>query len=202
MSEEQPESTVEAPPVPTPADLDPNKPLGPKGESALAAEKQRRKDEAERRRAAEEQVRALQSQLADKQAPEQTPDVDAIRAAAQQEAAAQFSERILRAELMAAAGGKLTDPADAPRFIDLSSFEADADGNFNSADISEAIGDLLQSKPYLSAQGGKKHGSADGGARNGGRPDQLTREHLKSMTPDAVEQARIAGRFNDVLGIK
>lgn len=130
----------------------------------------------------------------------------AAKAIREAEAAAnsKANERILKAELKAAAAGKLADPADVYKFIDLSEFEVGSDGDVDADAIGEAIEDLLKSKPYLGAATAKRfQGSADGGARKEpAKPSQLSREDLKGMSPEAINSARAAGRLNDLLGIK
>lgn len=183
---------------------DEDKPLGPAGERALAAEKTRRKAESLKRRELESKVAELEAKL-NKPSDDAAPDIDSIKADALREASAAAASRIVKSEVKAAAAGQLADPADAYRFLDLSEFEVDEDGNVDEGEIADAIADLIKRKPYLAAQGGakKQHGSADGGARKGQqRPIQLTREQLKTMTPDQIEDARQKGRLNDVLGIK
>lgn len=72
--------------------------------------------------------------------------------------------RVVAAEVKAAAGGRLHDPADAVLNIDLSEFQVDDDGNVDEKAIQKALDELLERKPYLAA---KRNGSAD----QGGRPD-------------------------------
>lgn len=185
---------------------DEDKPLGPAGEKALAAEKDRRKAEADKRRAAEQRASDLEAELARLRAGsdgEDRPDADAIRAEAEKNAAARAAARILKSEIRAAAAGKLADPADAHRFLDLSRFDVTDGGDIDEAEIADAIEELIKTKPYLAAQGGtQQRGSADAGARKGSRPSQLTREQLKSMSPEQIEQARTDGCLNDLLGIR
>jgi hypothetical protein len=111
-------------------------------------------------------------------------------------------ERILKAEVRAQAAGKLADPKDALRFIDLSEFEVDSDGEVDGDKIAAAIADLIKTKPYLAAQGKRFQGDADGGARNDDRKTQLTRDDLSRMTPEQIAQAKKEGRLNDLLGVK
>lgn len=122
------------------------------------------------------------------------PDPDKIRREAAAEAQAKANARIVRAEVKAAAAGKLADPADAHRFLDLSQFEVDDDGNVDSSEISDAIDDLLQSKPYLAAQQGQRRfqGSADAGAR---RDKPLTLN-------DRIVEAEKAGDHRAVARLK
>lgn len=175
-----------------------DKPLGPAGEKALAAEKDKRRAESAKRRELEAELAALKAAAS---ADTEKADLEAIKAQAIREANAAAAQRILRSEIKAAAAGKLADPADAYKFLDLADFEVNENGDVDTAEIASAITGLLTSKPYLkAAQSG--HGSADGGVRKGSRPDQLTREQIQSMSSDAVEAARQKGQLNDLLGIK
>ena len=117
------------------------------------------------------------------------------------EALSAANKRVLRSELKAAAAGKLADPMDALKFLDLDSFEADDNGDFDTDAITSAIDGLLNDKPYLAAQGGRRfQGSADGGARKESGQKQVTRDELSRMSPDEINRAREEGRLNDVLG--
>jgi vacuolar-type H+-ATPase subunit I/STV1 len=118
------------------------------------------------------------------------------------EALAAANARILKAEVRAAAAGKLNDPADALRYLDLSEFEVSSDGEVDSAAVTAAINDLVASKPYLSAQGGQRfQGTADGSARtDASKPSQLTAADMARMSPEAVDAAHREGRFDDLLG--
>ena len=130
---------------------------------------------------------------------------DRIRREAEQAATAKANTRIVKAEIRAAAAGKLADPADALTFIDPSTLEVEDDGNTDAAALSAAIDDLLQNKPYLAAQGGKKfQGSADGGTRNGGtQPSQLSKADVERLYAEGrhgeIVQAKAEGRLADYL---
>jgi hypothetical protein len=143
------------------------KALGDPGKKALDAMKTERntaRDELTKLRA---DLDAERAKAAGKEA-EHAQTVEAQRV--KDEALAAADERILRAEIRVAAKGKLTDPNDAFRFsedIDLSAFESNVDGEYDAAEITAAIDRLIEKKPYLAAQGGKRfQGGADGGARN------------------------------------
>lgn len=113
--------------------------------------------------------RELAQKLRDTEANKPTPDpvdTDAIRAQAVQEANAKVAERIIRTEVKAAAKGLIADPNDALAFIDLSQFDVSDDGSVDETDITDAIKDLLEKKPYLAAQVKRFQDSADGGSRN------------------------------------
>lgn len=114
----------------------------------------------------------------------------------------QANERILKAEVRASAAGKLSDPSDALRFIDLSKFSVSEDGEVDADAISSAIGELIASKPYLGAQGSNGNGvgiTPPSGRRDGDRPVQLTRADLKGMSPAEIVKAQADGRLADLL---
>lgn len=172
--------------------------LGNAGKKALAAMKEREK-------AARAEARELKKRLADLEAAasaaDKTPDEQALEAArreAEAAALAKANERILRSDIKAAAAGKLADPSDALAYLDLSEFEADESGNFDSSEIAEAISDLLERKPYLAAQGGRV--SLDSGRGKAPAAGQLTRDDLKNMSPEEITAAKAAGRLNGLLG--
>lgn len=173
--------------------------LGDAGKKALDAMK------AERRQLKAE-LRYLRSKLEAASQPKPSEDgktdADAIRAEAKREATAAANERILKAEIRAAAAGKLADAADAFKFLDLSEFEVNDNGEIDADEINDAIADLVKSKPYLAAEPPKRfQGSADGGARNGGSgPSQLTRDDLKRMSPAEISKARKEGRLDRLMG--
>ncbi len=178
------------PPVPKPGD---------DYRSRFTAQRKVNRDLEAKLNAARDELKRVQDEKP--QTPGDQPDLDAIKAQAIREANAAAAQRILRSEIKAAAAGKLADPADAYKFLDLADFEVNENGDVDTAEIASAITGLLTSKPYLkAAQSG--HGSADGGVRKGSRPDQLTREQIQSMSSDAVEAARQKGQLNDLLGIK
>ncbi|GHF73961.1 hypothetical protein [Streptomyces thermodiastaticus] len=175
--------------------------LGDPGKKALASMKDKWKAERDKRRELERQLAER-----DKPADGDNPDPEAIVRQAEAAALAKANERIVRAEVKAAAAGKLADPKDAFRFLDLAQFEVDADGNVDADEIADAIEDLLKTKPYLAAQGGTKRfqGTADSGARKGtGRPPQLTEADVKRLAAAGkhaeILKAREEGRLEDYL---
>lgn len=120
------------------------------------------------------------------------------------EALAGANQRILKAEFRAAAAGKLNDPADALAYIDLSSFEVSDDGAVDSDAIAAAITDLITTKPYLAAQGGRFQGGADAGTRKETGSGQLTEADVKRLSAEgnhaAIVKAKEEGRLRDYLG--
>lgn len=173
--------------------------LGDAGKQAIDRMKTKWTTERDKRKALEAELEKLRAPKSDGD----EPDIEAIRREAATQAVAAANERILKAEVRAAAAGKLADPADALRLMDMSQFEVDSEGNVDAQEITEAIDSLLESKPYLSAQSVRRfQGSADGGARKGNRAGaQLTHDDLKGMTPEAIVKAKAEGRLAD-LGYK
>ncbi|HET8535959.1 MAG TPA: hypothetical protein VFL73_02150 [Solirubrobacteraceae bacterium] len=173
--------------------------LGDAGKQALDRMKADRNKYRDDLKALQDQFAALKAQAEGKEA-EHTAAVEAQRV--KDEALSVANQRILKAEVRAQAAGKLADPKDALRFIDLSEFEVDSDGEVDGDKIAAAITDLVKTKPYLAAQGKRFQGDADGGARNDDRKTQLTRDDLSRMTPEQIAQAKKEGRLNDLLGVK
>lgn len=136
------------------------------------------------------------------EAQDEPVDVEQVRRDAQLEATRKANERILRSEVRAAAVGKLADPADAYRFLDLGAFDISDDGEVDEEEIVDAIDDLIKTKPYLAAATAQRwQGTADGGARNGPtEPSQLKREDLQGMSPEQIVAAKNAGRLKNLLG--
>jgi hypothetical protein len=101
-------------------------------------------------------------------ATEQEKAVAAARQEASTETASKYSSRIISAEIRAAAGGKLADPSDAVRLLDMSTFSLDDNDEVDSAAVVKAIDELLKSKPYLGVKDDRRfQGGADQGARGG-----------------------------------
>ena len=180
----------------------PDVPLGEKGERALHAEKERRKEESARRRELEETVKVLEGKLAAGTEPADVGSDDKIRAAITEELTASFNDRLKRSEVKAAAAVNFSDPTDALKFLDLSKVQITESGEVNTSDVQDLLDGLLADKPYLSAQRGKVV-SPDAGARKGvGAAVQLTIAQVRSMAPEAIEAARRAGQLNTIQGIQ
>jgi hypothetical protein len=117
------------------------------------------------------------------------PDAEQIRRDARREAQQSADARIVRAEVKAAAGGKLADPADAVKLLDLTHFELDEDGNLDEDEVADAIADLLRRKPYLAAA--SKNDDDEGSStrrRRAPRPDR-SQGSRGSAVSDSREQA-------------
>jgi hypothetical protein len=177
--------------------------LGDAGKKALDAMKARVKaaEKAAKEARADIARRDAADSLRDKPAEEQA--IKAARAEGRTEATAKGNERILKADLRAAATGKLADPTDAALYINLSEFTVSDDGDTDSEALAEAIADLLERKPHLAAGAPRKfEGSGDQGAKGkAAKLGQLTDADLESMSPAEVNKARREGRFNKILGV-
>src|SRR5699024_225102 len=173
--------------------------LGDPGKKALDAMKAKWK---EAERLARERDAELAELKAKAEGREKEFAAEQERRKVEAEALAKANERILKAEVRAAAASKLADPADALRFIDLSEFEVGTEGDVDSEAISDAIAGLLKSKPYLAAQGGSGPVFESPGSHRGDTKSQVTQADLARMTPDQINAARAEGRLNDLLGIK
>lgn len=147
--------------------------LGEAGKKALEAERTRAKAAEKAHKAAMKELEDARKRLADIDASSKSDTDKAIEKAkaeaaeaAGKEATAKANARILKAEVRAAAAGKLADPADALRLLDLDDFEVDDDGEVDAKAIAKALDDLVKSKPYLAAKGGRPAGNADQGVRS------------------------------------
>jgi hypothetical protein len=171
--------------------------LGDAGKKAIDAMKAERNAARDEARTLRSELDKLKAQIDGREAEHKAAEE---RQRIQDEALAQANDRILKAEVRAAAAGKLADPGDAMLYIDLSEFEVSSDGAVNSAAIARAIDDLITSKPYLAAQGQRFQGGADGGARNdASKPSQLTRDDMKRMSPEQIVEAQAKGQFDELL---
>lgn len=176
--------------------------LGDPGKKAIDAMKAERNTARQEARDLKAQMAALQAQIDAQGKPPEEQALDAARREAREEVMKEANGKLIKAEIRAAAAGKLADPTDALRLLDLGSFEVAGDGTIDTEAISDAIDNLIEKKPYLASQRQRSGGSADGGTRNADASGkQLTRADLHGMTPEAIEAARVAGKLNRLLGI-
>ncbi|MFD4797215.1 hypothetical protein [Streptomyces anulatus] len=99
-------------------------------------------------------------------------DLDALRA----EVRAEFTEALVRAELRAAAAGKLRDPADALALLDAASL-AGPGGDIDAAAVTAAVDQLVKDKPYLAVAEGSTAptwGDVGAGPRDTAEPEPAT----------------------------
>lgn len=146
--------------------------LGDAGKKALEAERTRAKAAEKAHKAAMKELADARKRLADIDASSKSDTEKAIEKAkaeaaesATKEAVSKANARVLKAEIRAAAAGKLADPADALRLLDLDDFDVDEDGEVDAKAIAKALDELVKSKPYLAAKGGRPAGNVDQGVR-------------------------------------
>lgn len=177
--------------------------LGDPGKKAIDAMKAERNTARQEARDLKAQLASLQAQIESKDKPPAEQELDKVRREVREATLAEANERLVKAEIRAAAAGKLADPTDALRLLDLASFEVAGDGTIDTEAISDAIDNLIEKKPYLAQpQRQRSGGSADGGTRNADASGkQLTRADLAGMSADAINEARAAGKLNRLLGI-
>jgi hypothetical protein len=175
--------------------------LGDAGKKALDTMKGKWHSEREKRR-------QLEAQLAELNKPEQgeAPDVEQIRAQARAEAKAEALRERALDRLEAKAARKFTNPELARKLLADRVDDFVDDGNVDTDAITDALDSLLQSDPYLAAQGGTKRfqGTADSGARKGSaRPAQLSATDVKRLRAEGkhaeIIKAREEGRLEDYL---
>jgi hypothetical protein len=162
---------------------------------ALAAERKARRE-------AEKKASALEAAKADagKEPAEQA--LEQARREAREEAQTAFNQRLVRAELKAALAGKVNNPALALKVIDSSEIDVDANGEVDAQSVTDAIEAALSQYPELKPVDQKKFtGTADQGAKGKAtQPQQLTREQLKSLTPEQIVEAEAKGQLSTLLG--
>jgi hypothetical protein len=173
MEGEMPEAptTPPAPPTPPPPQTPPagNEPGddGRGGKEAILADLARERDA---RQAEAKRAKQLEAELETLRAGTMSETEKAIEKAKKEgraEAGAAFNKRLVQAEVRAAAAGKLADPEDAIRFLDLDEFKVADEGDVDKKAITKALEDLVKQKPYLAAGATRPTGDADQGARGG-----------------------------------
>lgn len=169
------------------------------------AEKLKKALRAERdaRRTAERERNALKQQLEAKGKPADEQAIETARREAEEAANAKANERIVRAELRAAAAGKVSNLTALSRLVDTASIDVDQDGNPSQDDIDDAVAQFLADYPEFAVDKSKFSGTADQGTKGKqSTPAQLTREQLKSMSPEQIMAAQEKGLTKNVLGGK
>lgn len=182
--------------------------LADKGKQALDRMKQQRnaaRDELRSYKAlglSPDQIKALKGQQT---GDDDQPDADQIREQARAEARAEALKERLVDKIEAKAARAFADAEDAVAILLRKHDPEDFldDGKIDVEAIQDALDELLEKKPHLAVQDGKRFkGSPDGGARKAARPGQLTRDDLKRMSPQEITKAKAEGRLADLLGAK
>jgi hypothetical protein len=175
--------------------------------TALDKERAARKESDRARKTAEAALVELRQTLADKEKPAEEVALENARREGREEATKTANAALVRAELKAAATGKVKNPALALKLVDTSAIEVNVDGEVDSDALNEAITKLITDYPELAADGSKFSGTADQGAKDkASRPTQISETELarmKAAGDDAgIVKARAEGRLDDILGIK
>lgn len=166
--------------------------LGDPGKKALDRMKTERNEAKRASRAQAKEIAELKRQLEAKDKTPEENELEQARAEARAEALTAANARVLRSEVKSAAAGKLKNPADALKLLELTDFDIDDNGDVDTTQIQEAIDDLLADKPYLAAQGGGT--SFDSGRGKQPRKRKLTKADLTGMKPAEVAKAYDEGR--------
>jgi hypothetical protein len=147
-------------------------------------------------------LEALEAEVANKDKPAEEQALENARREARQEAQTAFNQRLVQAELKAALAGKVSDTSLALKVIDTSVIDVGDDGDVDPQSVTDAIEAALKDYPVLKPTDPKKFGgTADQGSKGKAtRPHQLTREDIKSLTPDQIDAAEAAGQLDTLLG--
>lgn len=189
-----PPAVPPTPAPPAPAAGDPAKPagdgdpaLGPEGEKALAAWKQRAKDA---EALAKTQGTELQ-QFRDRDKTEAEKQADALKAA--QERADQATRLAVSSQVEALAAGRFQDPQDAVTALREGSFLT-AEGAVDRAAIQSALDDLLTRKPHWASSGPRPPApDPSQGPRPGGTPGGVAEQ---------IAAAKAKGDWRAVLSLE
>ncbi|MGO4583634.1 hypothetical protein AB4Z38_07065 [Arthrobacter sp. 2RAF6] len=171
------------------ADPDGSDALGEPGKRALDTMKAKLAAERAKAKAALDELAALK---APKPGDEKTAEDWQREADAR--AMSKANERVLRADLKLAAKDLLIDPTDALLNLDLTQFEADADGEFDPEEIADALKDLVKRKPHLG-----KLSAQSGGPRVPKVPADPANLPKTPLTLD--EQIAAANKAGDVMRV-
>ncbi|MEW2034898.1 hypothetical protein AB0901_30905 [Streptomyces roseifaciens] len=141
----------------------------PSGDQAADVTAERTAREAAEKRA--EDAEAEVSRLRRSDAAVKDADLDALRAEVRQE----FTAQLVRAELRAAAAGRLRDPADALALLDVSALVGDG-GDIDAAAVAAAVDQLVKDKPYLAVEqsGSAPWGDVGAGPRESAETEPAT----------------------------
>ncbi|WP_327385666.1 hypothetical protein [Streptomyces sp. NBC_01207] len=135
----------------------------------LTAERTAR--EAAEKRATEAEAEA--SRLRRSNAAQKPGDLDALR----EEIRSEFAAQLVRAEVRAAAAGRLRDPADALALVDVAALTSKG-GEVDVKAVTAAVEQLVTDKPYLAAPDQNRPapmwGDVGAGQRESGEPEPAT----------------------------
>lgn len=155
---EEPTETPEAPAPETEPEQPKDDKLPPEIQEILTKERKAARDAVRDAKTAKTALANATSELEkfrEAQLTEQEKAIKTAREEALAEGLKVGNERLIRAEVIAAAAGKVADPGDAYAILTanktLAGLEVDADGNVDTDAITAAIDDLVKTKPHLAA---------------------------------------------------
>jgi hypothetical protein len=99
---------------------------------------------------------------------DQQVDVEEIRRQVKADVSKASDARFIRTAVKAEAAVVLNDPADALRYLDLSDYDVDDDGEVDQAQVKRDLKKLIEDRPYLAKK--KSAADFDGGPRGKGSP--------------------------------
>lgn len=170
--------------------------LGDPGKRAL----QRMKEELKRERARRKEAERRAAEVAKK--PDDTTDVEEVRRRAREEALAEAARERVTDRIEALAARRFADSEDAVAIL-LRRREVDdfLDGTQVDVDaIKAALEELAEDKPHLLAAPPVSNGRFDTGRGKRQMKAQLSRDDLRGMTPEQINQARKEGRLDRLMG--
>lgn len=151
-----------------------DEPTGTQSESDQGAPPAELSAERAARTAAEKRAETAETEAARlrrSNAAQKPGDLDAIREEIRQE----FTGQLVRAEIRAAAAGRLRDPADALALVDVAGLVG-GNGDVDTVKVAAALDQLVKDKPYLAAPVAETPapvwGDVGAGQRGSAEPDQ------------------------------
>lgn len=200
----EPDPTPPPPTPPGPAQDPPTAPAAPptpppKSEPDWKAEARKWEDRAKENKTAADELATIK---AAQMTAEQKAQAD-LEAANQRATA--LLDRTVKAEIRSLAAEGFADPNDAHLYLDLSKYTG-ADGEIDPDAIKADLATVLTAKPHL-AKATRPAGQVDQGVQGSGTSGvgQLTEDDVKKLAAAGkhaeIEQARVAGQLNTLLGI-
>ncbi|MFB6908074.1 hypothetical protein ACFCWB_27750 [Streptomyces bacillaris] len=157
-------------------------PEGDQGQPSAELSAERTARAAAEKRA--ETAEAEAARLRRSNAAQKPGDLDAIREEIRQE----FTGQLVRAEIRAAAAGRLRDPADALALVDVAGLVG-ASGDVDTAKVAAALDRLVADKPYLAAPSNGAPAPVWGDVGSGQRASAETGEDEPATPLDRLRSA-------------
>lgn len=172
------------------ADPDGADALGDPGKRALNSMKERWRKE-----------RAARIEAERKLAESNGDSEDTVRDEIRREVLSEANQRILKAEIRGRATALLQDPADALRYLDLDEFDVGDNGEVDDDELTAALQELIESRPYLA----KKDVTPQGGNKKRVPAVPAAPAHTPSAPAtldDQIKAAQASGDWKAVLALQ